>query len=84
MEKINLWEEAATLSPVSCTGVSHPPGSPNQRWQGKDLEVAVLVGAGAGSVQCGGGCKVWSGLVQAKVIYAQTKCQKAQTKSESE
>lgn len=36
MEKINLWEEAGTLSPVSCTGVSGL-WRLNRRWQGNDL-----------------------------------------------
>lgn len=35
MEKINLWEEAAALSPVSCTGVSHPPGALIRGGRGK-------------------------------------------------
>lgn len=41
MEEINLWEEAETLSPVSCTGVSGGGGR-NGRWQGTDLLAAGL------------------------------------------
>lgn len=35
MEKINLWEEAAALSPISCTGVSLPAAALIRGGRGK-------------------------------------------------